>query len=152
MSGYYKLVYEYYPPESGNTHNKLPEGLREISPSEFWHWFGTYSPKKIEFRQPIIKGPDGVSTMLSLKMFYSTDDEGYAFTVEWDNTHRKSGVMGAGPNDFWPRFFWFGPCRHVWREIGAKEAREKGQYHAGMCYHVEECKLCGAFQSYDSSD
>jgi hypothetical protein len=37
-------------------------------------------------------------------------------------------------------------------EISAAEARSRGIYHGGNCYHVTVCKHCGGVSAYDSSD
>ena len=41
---------------------------------------------------------------------------------------------------------------HQYVEIGSTEARERGIYHGGACYHVTVCGLCGHVSAYDSSD
>jgi len=107
-------------------------------------------PRKIEYRAPFLTSEDAPHGYFwgDLVMFYFDDFSGYAYTVNWD-----PGRSPNGPNDFWPRFFWFGPCYHAWKELSPQEAKEKGQAHYGMCYHVFECvKGCGNFLSYDSSD
>jgi len=145
----FKLVYD-GEATAARSHNEMPENIREISPSEFWHKMGTYTPKRIEFRQPIVRNADGAfgGFVGGLHMYWFSDDDGLAFMTEWDPDTRHY----QGPNDFWARFFWFGKCRHSWREMTQREAKEKGQVHFGMCYHVCECSLCGKFMSYDSSD
>jgi hypothetical protein len=42
-------------------------------------------------------------------------------------------------------------CEHDFEEISSEECRRLGVYHAGMCWHVNRCKLCGEIASYDSS-
>ena len=42
-------------------------------------------------------------------------------------------------------------CQHDWVGISKETAEAIGIYHAGTCYHVEVCKLCGKDQAYDSS-
>ena len=42
-------------------------------------------------------------------------------------------------------------CKHDWGEISKETAEQIGIYHAGNCYHVEVCKLCGKDRAYDSS-
>lgn len=41
---------------------------------------------------------------------------------------------------------------HEYRELSAQEARNRGIYHGGRCYHVEVCTHCGHVFAYDSSD
>lgn len=41
---------------------------------------------------------------------------------------------------------------HSYQEISRDEARKRGIYHAGRCYHVEVCTGCGDVHPYDSSD
>jgi len=41
--------------------------------------------------------------------------------------------------------------QHDWVEISKETAEAIGIYHAGACYHVQVCKLCGKDQVYDSS-
>jgi hypothetical protein len=44
-------------------------------------------------------------------------------------------------------------CIHQYdRELRVQECRDKGIYHAGMCWHVYECSKCGAILTQDSSD
>jgi len=135
----------------GNKFNQFPPNMREISPSEFWSRMSAHTPIKIETRAPVVRGDDDYPysyIWASLNLYYFSEDEGVAFTVNWNPTPKHDG-----PNDFWPRFFWFGPCRHEWKEISQEEAKKKGVMHHGMCYHVYECQVknCGKFMSTDSS-
>lgn len=41
---------------------------------------------------------------------------------------------------------------HKYRELSGTEARAKGHYHGGRCYHVYECSGCGHVHAVDSSD
>ena len=41
---------------------------------------------------------------------------------------------------------------HSYRELSPAEARVRGIYHAGRCYHVSLCDGCGHVQAVDSSD
>lgn len=43
-------------------------------------------------------------------------------------------------------------CIHEYKEISAKEARERGIMHYGMCWHVYVCSKCGNIDCTDSSD
>jgi len=132
--------------DRGNKYNQFPPNMIEVSPSEFWH--NVSVPRKIETRQPFLYSEDAPYGYFwgTLIMYYTDEESGYAFTTHWDPTPNYQG-----PNDVWPRFFWFGPCRHAWRELTQKEAHEKGIIHHGMCYHVEECVKCEKIWTYDSS-
>lgn len=136
-------------PQEKRAYNEFPPNMREISPSEFWHKMSGFVPQKIEFRQPLVKVDENYPFTCfwgDLILHYVDDQSGYAYTVNWDpSPHHK------GPHDFWPRFFWFGPCRHTWKELTPSEAQDKGAMHFGMCYHVLECCLCKKLSSYDSS-
>jgi len=126
---------------SGQHLNDFPPNMREISPSEFWHWFGLYTPAATEFRQPIMPGnEDNLYGEFwgDLTLLYSTHamTEGYAFTTSWDYTQPH-----GGPNDFWPRFFKFGLCIH----------RYQGMV-IGNCLTKYTCQKCGQTYTIDSSD
>lgn len=41
---------------------------------------------------------------------------------------------------------------HAYRDLSPAEARARGIYHAGRCYHVSLCDGCGHVQAVDSSD
>lgn len=41
---------------------------------------------------------------------------------------------------------------HAYRELTATEARARGLYHGGNCYHVSRCEHCGDTHAVDSSD
>ena len=41
---------------------------------------------------------------------------------------------------------------HSYRDLSPAEARVRGIYHAGRCYHVSLCDGCGHVQAVDSSD
>jgi hypothetical protein len=44
-------------------------------------------------------------------------------------------------------------CDHAYgRELSVQEARQRGAYHGGNCYHVYECPKCGQCFGVDSSD
>jgi Fe2+ or Zn2+ uptake regulation protein len=44
-------------------------------------------------------------------------------------------------------------CDHGYgRELTVQEARQRGAYHGGNCYHVYECSKCGELFGVDSSD
>lgn len=43
-------------------------------------------------------------------------------------------------------------CVHDFHEISADEARKRGAYHGGACYHVVACSKCDRISAYDSSD
>ena len=40
---------------------------------------------------------------------------------------------------------------HAYRELAATEARARGLYHGGNCYHVSRCAHCGDVHAVDSS-
>lgn len=42
--------------------------------------------------------------------------------------------------------------KHEYRELSGTEARAKGHYHGGRCYHVYECSGCGHVHAVDTSD
>lgn len=42
--------------------------------------------------------------------------------------------------------------KHEYRELSPAEARAKGRYHGGRCYHVYLCTGCGHVRAVDSSD
>jgi hypothetical protein len=119
---------------SGDHFNDFPPNMREISPSDFWHWFGSYQPAGTEFRQPIVDR--GFWGNLTLLFSNHAMTEGYAFTTHWDPVSGHNG-----PNDFWPRFFRFGICIHV-----------DTASTIGNCLRKYTCKKCGRSYTIDSSD
>lgn len=129
---------------SGKHFNDFPLNFREISPADFWHWYGSYIPTAIEFRQPSLpkdkEAPYG-DCWGNLNMLFSdpAKTEGYAFTTNWDFHPTKSGKQA--PHDFWPRFFKFGPCIHKFIEK-----------KVGNCLHKHTCTKCGKSYTVDSSD
>ena len=138
--GFYKVSYEM---EAGPSQfNQFPVGMREIEAHEFWNLMRNV-PSRIEFRQPFIPAceefPFGCYWG-DLFLYYRTDVEGVAYSLEWGDNMQ-----------FWVRYFWFGPCRHILKEISQKECIERGIAHFGMCWHVVECTKCGRIHSYDSS-
>jgi len=127
--------------DSGQHFNDFPLNMREISSSDFWHWFSTYTPFATEFRQPLLpKEPGDIARSFwgNLTLLYSnyTCTEGYAFTTKWDYTQPN-----GGPHDFWPRFFKFGECIHI------DTART-----IGSCLTRYTCQKCGRSYTIDSSD
>ena len=129
---------------SGKHYNDFPLNMRECSSSEFWHWFGTYSQVAQEHRQPQYDLADDMpygGHWGNLTLLYSDRDctEGYAFTTQWDHTRTKSGKQA--PNDFWPRFFKFGPCMHHYAEK-----------NIAQCLRRYTCTKCGKSYEVDSSD
>lgn len=123
--------------------NAFPEGMREISASEFWGLMNKYTPKLIEHRQPYVQSCEefpGGYLWGDLTLYYLDDNEGIAFTVEWTDMQ------------YWARHFWFGPCRHVYKELTQQECTTEGIVHFGRCFHVYRCEKCGKFQWFDSSD
>jgi hypothetical protein len=143
----YKMVTETTKPEerhSGKHYNDFPLNMREISPAQFWNWYGTYTPVAQEFRQPQYDRNEDMTYgghWGNLMMFYTDYDytEGYAFTTQWDHTRTTSGYKA--PNDFWPRFFKFGPCIHHYVEKKIDK-----------CLHRHTCTKCGKSYEIDSSD
>jgi hypothetical protein len=119
---------------SGDHFNDFPPNMREISSSQFWHWFGLYQLTGTEFRQPVVEKQFWGN--LTLLFSNHTMTEGYAFTTQWDPAPDCNG-----PNDFWPRFFLFGICTHV-----------DTASIIGNCLTKYICKKCGRSYTIDSSD
>ena len=134
--------------------NAFPLGWREITPNEFARsQFMTYSsdfedyrqmlPEKGEKRKEFLTYDHYRKTYLPQAMtarcYFYADGTGLAISTFYWNKTRPI------------RYFAFG-CNHYYEELSYDESRDRGLYHAGNCYHVNECKKCKHINSYDSSD
>lgn len=134
--------------------NDFPLGWRELTTMEFANsQFRAYSWAWDEYRQMIPETSEkrpayltynkwqkrDVATTLCARLFFYDDGTGLA-------------IVADGYNDKAPvRFFAFG-CEHDYHELSSAECHKRGIYHAGRCWHVNECLTCKHVLSYDSSD
>jgi hypothetical protein len=139
-------------PDGGEVNDK-PPGWREITAKELAKgYYATYDPLRVEHRSillPHVRRDGSPCTMYSgVTLYWFWDGSGVAIEcVHW-------GVEMDKPEDerTYMRYYAFELCDHDYRELSVSEARKKGHYHAGMCWHVHVCKKCGQVMSYDSSD
>lgn len=120
--------------------NSLPWGWRSITDKELIQdtlWTNGPSDAQ-QFRQVPLKGNDGKEVYHSVNLFFYADGTGVAMVTDyWTAPH--------------VRWYAFG-CVHEYKELSADESRARGLYHAGSCWHVNECSKCGCVSSVDSSD
>lgn len=120
-----------------NRYNDPPNGLREISETEFAKsTFFTYPILAIEFRQVLI------------------GDSYKHLNIFWMNTNPKHADGFAVSADYWGgkvTYYRVG-CDHRFVELSQEESERKGHRHWGMCYHIFECEKCGKIEKYDSGD
>lgn len=126
----------------GTTYNDYPLGWKEITEKEFAQSkFWVYRSTMVESRQMYHKTPEGHNDVV----------KGFTGAVlYW--FHDKTGV--AMSHDYWGgkiHYYVFG-CDHKYTELSQDECGKRGIYHAGRCYHVSECKVCGTISAHDSSD
>lgn len=121
---------------SPGTYNTLPEPSNEVTMEEWFHYRDLYSPRYLEFRQPLI---DGRYRNLQIEWFW---DRGYGWYVDRQYTPQyiERNV-----------FLRFG-CLHKYVELSQRDCKERGIRHYGMCWHVYRCTECGRTYSEDSSD
>lgn len=118
----------------GTASNQFPFGWRAIDEKALSHsLFFYYFP-----------------TMIERRLLHPEGEQSFEAFLYW--FHDKSGI--AFSRDYWKgtvKYFAFG-CPHQYVELSKEECETRGIYHAGNCYHVEECKLCKGLSSRDSSD
>lgn len=114
--------------------NDAPPGFKEITKADIARsLFATHSPVCREYRQ--IMGFE--KTALSVTLYYMHDGTGYGMSFDYWNSK--------------VRWFRFG-CEHQYHELTMEECRKRNIYHAGRCWHVRECTLCGHINAVDTSD
>lgn len=101
----------------------LPPNMKECDADEFWHYFGTYTPIYMEYRQ--VQKP----RHCTLNLFVYSDGTGFALERQTKN------AMGTEP-----KFYRFAVCEHEYEVT-----------HRSNCYREMRCKKCGYETSIDSS-
>jgi len=135
------------------SHNDMPEPFKEITPDEFWHYFGIYGTGRFdEFKQ--VKFDDGQANMYRNIhiLWYQSCGMAIMSPVHWRCRRPDDGEGYQIIYEDQPRFFRLG-CDHDYFEYDREYANEHGlPYTSGRCYHNTVCTKCGHVGSYDSSD
>lgn len=132
--------------------NRLPEPYREITEDEFWHRWGTYTPRYTEYDQVRLE-PENLMAMVHGVHIFWYHDCGLAIVKpnNWECSDREKTGYYLHWKDR-PRFFYIG-CDHVFKTFDREYAQAHGlPYTAGRCYTNCVCEKCGVIGSYDSSD
>jgi hypothetical protein len=124
-----------------------PRGWKEVTPDELgWTRMGTYMPSHY-INAGIKDQKNGFPDYYDVFVFW--DGTGVAWKRCWKYDFKS--IPPDVENDMTIKFYKFG-CHHKFRELGGRECNERDIYHAGNCYHVQECTLCGFIEAHDTSD
>jgi hypothetical protein len=133
----YKYISE---DEQTGLYHTLPKPFKLSSMEKFIHQFKAWSPEYMQYRQVLIEG-DSEATETAQIFYFSN----CAFALVMSYSKQNNGKY-----EYTHRVYEVG-CDHDWKELGQKEAQEKGHIHFGNCYHVMECPKCNMVTAYDSS-
>ena len=128
------------------TFNEMPKPYREITATEFWAEFVSYSPDYQEYRQ-VCNFLD-YKTMRPCRLYWWRN-RGTAVILpqQWKPNRNGGSIIYTEE----PRYFLLG-CEHAWREISYQEAKERNLPHDGYQFHLSECTKCKTRHGAHSDD